>query len=410
MLGRRRCLLPLLVGAGLLEQAAADARTTTDTANKGEADALREMRDGLTDKSGLFRTNWTDGTDVCTWKGVACSYSGVTLLNLRNKDLTGELPDDFFARLPNLHAIYLQGNRITGKLALGSMLRACTKLKALYLHEGNHFKGSFGVKEGERIYAGELRVLNIANNQLEGPLPSFASFDKLEELDLRGNSFKGKLHPSVFELKHLRTLHVDHNALSGTLPASAPKKRHRFPKEFKALGVAGNSFTGPLPGWLFELAQDTLLDVDVSSNEFTGTIPESFGLLTSVKAIDASHNQLTGCFPPHLDWLTSLEFFSFEHNKLHCGIPGELGQLRKLKSIKVAHNNLYGEIPLELADAPQLTEMVVEGNYDLCGLEPEEQDPRALRLRKIVQSTDQTAVGKACRRLPTYVPSDPEEL
>lgn len=381
-----------------------------DRASLEETSSLIDLRDALTDTSGLFRTNWTQNTDVCTWRGVTCSYSGVTLLNLRGKDLKGELPEDVITRLPNLHALYLQGNRITGNFKLGEILKTCKKIKAIYLDSGNHFKGNFGVEEGQRLYASELRVLNLANNQLDGPLPSFASMDALEEIDLRGNDFKGRLHPSVFELKNLRTLHVQHNSLVGDLPTTAPKKKRRFPKALKAFVLSGNSFTGPLPGWLFELAGDTLLDVDLSSNEFTGTVPDSIGRMPEVKAIDLSHNRLTGKLPTTFDIATALEFINLEHNRLRGDVPEQLGELFKLKSINIGNNLFSGELSLELASAPQLSELVVENNWDLCGLVDKKGDERVAKLRRIMRSTEGTAIGMDCERLSGFESRDPDEL
>ena len=91
--------------------------------------------------------------------------------------------------------------------------------------------------------------------------------------------------------------------------------------------------------------QEVFAVIDLSSNQFSGGIPEIIGNMKALHALNLSNNMLTGCIPSSLGNLSELESLDLSHNKLSGEIPQQLMQLTFIASFDVSHNNLSGPIP-----------------------------------------------------------------
>ncbi|KAG8661015.1 hypothetical protein MANES_02G221211v8 [Manihot esculenta] len=144
------------------------------------------------------------------------------------------------------------------------------------------------------------------------------------------------------------------------------------PLSLKALYLYGNKFSGSLSKQSLCSLKD-LQHLDLSYNEFGGTLPRCLGNLTSLTILDLSGNQLTGYlpsfWPPKLQYvdpsLNHLEgLFSFNYSSLEngwipsfqlrtlimqdCGlesIPEFLFHQFKLEVLDLSHNKLKGRFP-----------------------------------------------------------------
>jgi Leucine-rich repeat (LRR) protein len=99
---------------------------------------------------------------------------------------------------------------------------------------------------------------------------------------------------------------LETNNLTGPLPPSL------YSRPLQQLLVANNRLTGelsqPLPS--------TLLILDLSNNQFTGTL-DVFSELTSATYITINDNQLSGPIPPALGFnLTQLRGIDISNNRL----------------------------------------------------------------------------------------------
>jgi len=76
--------------------------------------------------------------------------------------------------------------------------------------------------------------------------------------------------------------------------------------------------------------------LDLSSNKFTGNIPQSIGESKRLKHLDLSSNKFTGNIPQSIGELQELEYLDLSDNNLnHANIPiNEIESLKKLKFLK----------------------------------------------------------------------------
>ena len=87
----------------------------------------------------------------------------------------------------------------------------------------------------------QLVTLNLAQNNLSGPLPSLAALSSLQSLLVANNSLSGSFPPWLARLPFLQSADFSNNNLNGTLPDVLGSG------SLVALGLAGNAFGGALP-------------------------------------------------------------------------------------------------------------------------------------------------------------------
>ncbi|KAK8935194.1 hypothetical protein KSP39_PZI013178 [Platanthera zijinensis] len=96
--------------------------------------------------------------------------------------------------------------------------------------------------------------------------------------------------------------------------------------------------------------------LDLSHNQFSGTIPFNFGQLQPyIIHLSLSHNDLSGPIPPSslipksLQNCISLETLDLGNNQLNGSIPSWLGEkLPSLRNLRLRSNQLTGQIPFQL--------------------------------------------------------------
>ncbi|KAJ6968950.1 receptor-like protein 12 [Populus alba x Populus x berolinensis] len=88
-----------------------------------------------------------------------------------------------------------------------------------------------------------------------------------------------------------------------------------------------------------------LFYLDLSSNNFTGTLP-SFRKSKNLTYVDVSHNQLTGEIPSsHWEGLRSLTYVDLGYNVFSGSIPSSLFAIPSLQRIQLSNNRFGGQIP-----------------------------------------------------------------
>ena len=110
--------------------------------------------------------------------------------------------------------------------------------------------------------------------------------------------------------------------------------------------VAGNGLHGSIPVelGLSSVLSSSLLDLQLQRNALTGSIPTSFGGLTSLTSLDLSENSLTGALSANIKDLESLEILNLGYNDFDGMLFGGLPtSFFNLKELNVTNNvNLQG--------------------------------------------------------------------
>ncbi|XP_057789525.1 receptor-like protein 54 [Salvia miltiorrhiza] len=201
----------------------------------------------------------------------------------------------------------------------------------------------------------ELRVLVLKSNKFDGnmSLPSRSNlpFPKLQVLDISENEFVGSLPQRYFK----------------SFRAMMDVKENQIYRGY-------DDFGGYLEMRITLKGLDQLLTrlleafttIDLSSNNFSGSIPDSIGNLNSLRYLNLSHNNLMGHIPASLGNISVLESLDLSSNKLDGGIPSELTSLTFLEKLNLSMNNLVGQIPQSTQFSTFENDSYV-GNLRLCG-------------------------------------------
>ena len=129
----------------------------------------------------------------------------------------------------------------------------------------------------------------------------------------------------------------------------------------------------PLAEW-YGVDTDTdglVIELDLSHNALTGSIPPELGNLSRVEELRLYSNVLTGPIPRELGNLVGLRTLSLHFNRLNGSIPSELGNLTSLINLSLTGNELSDPIPRTLLALP-LSTLAFKGNYGLCAPENSE--------------------------------------
>ncbi|KAK1269668.1 Protein STRUBBELIG-RECEPTOR FAMILY 5 [Acorus gramineus] len=171
-------------------------------------------------------SGWTaNGGDPCgqSWKGITCSSSSVTEINLAGNEFTGGVPYSI-SQMTDLKYLNLGHNHLTGQLT--DMFGQLPRLSVLDL-SFNTLTGNLPQSLGSLSSIG---TLYLQNNQFTGPIDVLASLP-LEDLNVADNQFSGWVPD---ELKNIDKLRTEGNAWSSgpappppnTPPGSNPTNNH----------------------------------------------------------------------------------------------------------------------------------------------------------------------------------------
>ncbi|XP_011072790.1 protein STRUBBELIG-RECEPTOR FAMILY 5 [Sesamum indicum] len=208
---------------------------------------------------------WTSsGGDPCgeSWKGISCSGSKVTEINLSGLGLTGSF-----------------GYKL-------SDLKSVTRFDL----SKNSFKGNIPYQ-----LPPNLQLIDLSGNEFDGNVPySISQMTDLKEMDLNNNKLNGQLSDMFGKLSKLTKMDLSSNSLSGELPQSFKNL-----SSLTTLRLQDNKFTGSIN----VLANLPVDELNVENNKFTGWIPNE---LKDIKKIKTGGNSWSsGPAPPPPPGVTS---------------------------------------------------------------------------------------------------------
>ncbi|ESR61033.1 hypothetical protein CICLE_v10018213mg [Citrus x clementina] len=244
-----------------------------------------------------------------------------------------------------------------------------TKLNDLYL-SGNDF--SVEIRK-----LTQLHILRLAENQLEGSVPSsIFELRNLQALDLSDNNMSGTgdLNIVLLNMESLTALLLSSNKLSlltrATVDTNLPNFTiiGEFPYFFaqpRSIAISGSflqqdswpgtsmvvksskltltNFSSMVPKCLGNLC-DKLPVLKMQANNFHGIIPETFVNRTNLRMIDFDNNSLQGREPKSLANCVKLKFLNHGDSQITDVFPSWLGTLPEVEVLILKFNNFHGEI------------------------------------------------------------------
>ncbi|MFB0516618.1 MAG: leucine-rich repeat domain-containing protein, partial [Candidatus Neomarinimicrobiota bacterium] len=349
-----------------------DNATPLPTPLQQDSLALVVLYDSTGGPGWMTGTNWLTGP-VSTWHGVTVETGRITMLELRNNNLSGLIPTAI-GNLTGLTFLSLRENQITGDIpveignlsdmtgldlgwnqltgSIPSEISSLASLSYLYLSH-NQITGNIPTEIGNLA---SLTSLYVSYNQLTGPIPTgIGSLSSLTTLKLARNQLTGPIPTEIGSLTSLTQLLLGGNQLTGPIPTEIGSLTN-----LTDLSLWGNLLTGPIPSWIGSLL--SLTKLKLSDNQLTGPIPTEISSLTSLTQLLLGGNQLTGPIPSEIGSLTNLTELSLASNQLTGLIPNWIGSLNNLTYLNLGNNQLTGTIPDEIGNLTSLERLHLGGN------------------------------------------------
>ncbi|KAJ6421140.1 hypothetical protein OIU84_028509 [Salix udensis] len=306
---------------------------------------------------------WSD-PDPCNWNHVVCSdEKRVTRIQIGRQNL--QVPSDFFTGLSSLQSVEIDNNpfsnwvipeSIKNASALQNFSASSANISGSipgffwpgFFSRSNHLeKLSGGIDVIQNMTL--LREVWLHSNGFSGPLPDFSGLKDLESLSLRDNSFTGLVPESLVNLESLKVVNLSNNLLQGPMPVFRSSVSVDMVKD-------SNRFCLPTPG-LCDSRVNTLLSI-VKSMDYPQRLADSWkgndpctewiGITCNngnITVVNFEKMGLTGSISPYFASVKSLERLVLANNNLTGSIPQEITTLPGLKVLDVSNNHLHGRVP-----------------------------------------------------------------
>ncbi|KAG7963683.1 hypothetical protein I3843_09G130700 [Carya illinoinensis] len=151
----------------------------------------------------------------------------------------------------------------------------------------------------------------------------------------------GSIPPDLCNLESLVKLNLASNELTGGIPECMGNL-----KFLRNLYLAFNQLTSMVPLSLWNLTY--ILEVNLSSNLLDCSLSIEMGNMKVLRILDLSRNKLSSDIPTTIGGLKDLVNLSLAYNRLEGSIPQACGELVSLEFLDLSNNKLSGEIPKSL--------------------------------------------------------------
>lgn len=190
----------------------------------------------------------------------------------------------------------------------------------------------------------------------------FSNQSVVEALDLSHSELRGNV-TLISELKALKWLDLSYNNFHGSIPSVFGNL-----SELEFLDLSSNKFGNSIPSDLGSLRN--LISLNLSNNLLEGEIPDELQSLENLQDFQISGNRLNGSIPIWMGNLSHLRVFTAYENVLGGRIPDTLGSVSELQLLNLHSNQLGGSIPKSIFASGKLESLVLTQNK-LTGEIPE---------------------------------------
>ncbi|XP_040930892.1 receptor-like protein 6 [Gossypium hirsutum] len=307
--------------------------------------------------------------------------------NLNTLDLHSNLlQGPLLVPSPTVREFLISENKLTGEIP--PSVCNLTSLRILDLSK-NYLEGIIPPCLGN--FSHEIYIINLQRNNFHGKIPDFVDgrYGIFTSLALNDNQLEGSLPRSLVNCSSLAFLNLANNRFNdhfphwlGVLP------------NLQVLILRSNRFHGSLDNFTVTSFFSRLQVIDLSGNEFTGSLPPKF--FRSLRALEIANYHLppthkscaTLIYPRHCQWsavdeyknfvevtmkrleidldldksLTGFTLVDFSNNRFNGQIPEVLGELLALLVLNLSHNSLTGPLPPSLASIAALESLDLSSN------------------------------------------------
>ncbi|KAK6230536.1 hypothetical protein QUC31_002054 [Theobroma cacao] len=276
-----------------------------------------------------------DKRDFCTWNGVECSNSTGHVVKLDLSGVVGFVEGTISPSLLKLRYLnHLDLSFFNFSCRIPEFIGSLTELTYLAL-SNSHIIGPIPSQLGNLL---RLVTLDLSSNPLGSSIPEFiGSLTKLTYLDLSESQLTGPIPSQLGNLSRLVTLDLSSNQLTGSIPETFGNL-----VAIRELTLSRNLLQGGIPLLLWNIC--SLHSLDLQSNNLGGDV---FGFLQStslctthsLENLDLTENQFTGSVPNEITKLSSLQVLGLGYNRLNGTISQGMGQMSNLTTLKLAGNS-----------------------------------------------------------------------
>ena len=293
---------------------------------------------------------WKKGSDCCSWDGVTCDLVTGHLieLDLSCSWLSGTIhPNSTLFLLSHLQSLNLAFNNFSGS----SISAGFGRFSSL-MHLNLSYSLFSGLISPEISHLSNLVSLDLFENY--GAEFSPHGFDslvrnltKLQKLHLHGISISSVFPNSLLNRSSLISLHLSECGLYGRFP----DHDINLPKLELLYLFENEDLSGNFPRFS---ENNILIDLDLSSTNFSGELPASIGNLKSLQTLDLYYCEFSGSIPPSLENLTQITFLHLEINHFCGKIPNVFDNLRNLILLDLSQNNFSDQLPPSIGNLTNL--------------------------------------------------------
>ncbi|KAF3617802.1 putative CASP-like protein PIMP1-like [Capsicum annuum] len=252
--------------------------------------------------------------------------------------------------------------------------------KLLYLSVNkNNLNGNvpLSLLQKSRLDLTSIVILILVNKSLSGAILYWLfNLPALSALDLPMNNFEGVIPPTIqmksslfpsivnlarkklqghipTQLENVNVIDLSLNNFVGSIPAQMGE----IPA-IRSIALSGNKIHGPIPE-SFCQSINVLQVLDLSNNSFSGIIPRSLGSCKSLIYLSLGQNKLTGSVPEELERVTSLRCLDLNGNEFEGSFPTVIEKFQELEILNLAGNRFKGRIPKFIGDLNHLRILVL---------------------------------------------------
>jgi Leucine-rich repeat (LRR) protein len=214
----------------------------------------------------------------------------------------------------------------------------------------------------QMMYLTDLKFMALELNALSGPIPEWVGeLTNIKFMALGGNKLEGTIPSAIAAMTHLSELSLEDNVLGGDVNVlnQIPSLTRLFLGNNKFEGFINDSFLGGL---------QILRELDLSSNQFTGTLPIHF---FNLEILDLHDNDLEGGIPKPVHTAYPLKYLLLHNNRISGVLHNSIAYIKSLTRLDVSNNELTGPLPESIADMKDMQYLYLANNEWAEGSFPE---------------------------------------